>query len=357
MPDDADAPVAGLAREAILRPAHQVDPAQFAQAGTGRRGRARAQRLFDRGVHRVILVVAGHLLDQHAVPRVLENDEVADEIEEARPTEDALDEHLDLREMVVVEPSAVNRAPGHEAFAVGGEGADACMQPVGDDQGLVEGEEGGDLRLVRLELVERGPNGGLFVGRVLQLQHRQRQAVDEERHIRAALVAALHHGELVDRQPVVVGGIVVVQHAHQVAAQRAVGPEVFHGHALNQHAMSRVVGRGQRGAVGPGQLAVGLIQRGRRHVRVEPRQRVPQPPRQHRLAVVCALRGRLPRRDAGPIPHRIAQFTQPRQRGLFDDGLGESGHGLPLRAIFFDVPESMLPSAMFWTPLRAACTI
>ena len=145
-------------------------------------------------------------------------------------------------------------------------------------------------------------------------------------------MAVLDHGELVDRQPVIVVRIIEVEDAHQVAAQRAVGPEVFDGHALNDHAVGRVVVGGQRGPVGPRELAVGFVQRGRRHVRVEPRQRVAQPPRQHDLAVVLALRGRFARRDGRPELHGVAQPIQPGQRGLFDDRFGESGHGLPFFA-------------------------
>ncbi len=332
VPHHANAPVAGMARQPLLRPAHPVQAAHLPHPVRLRRGRARAQRLLNGCVDRVILVVPRHLLDQHAVAGVLEDDEIADQVEEARRIEDPLDHHLELAEVLVVQRRAADRPPRHEALAVRGQAADACVNPVGDDQRLVEGEQGLDLLLVGLELVEGRPDGGLLVRRVLQLHHRQRQAVHEEHHVRAALVAPLHHGELVHRQPVVVSGLIVIQHAHQVAAERAVGPEVLHRHPLHQHAVGRVVVRGQGGPVGPGQLAVGLIQRGRGRLRVELRQRVPQPPRQHGLAVVVALRGRLPRRDLRPEPHRVAQPVQPPQRGLFDLRLVEVGHGFPLRA-------------------------
>ena len=79
----------------------------------------------------------------------------------------------------------------------------AC-DAVGDDQRLVGGEQRRDLRLVGLELVEGAPDGGVLVGGVLQLDDRERQAVDEQHDVRPALVLALDDGELVDRQPVVV---------------------------------------------------------------------------------------------------------------------------------------------------------
>ena len=184
MPDHADAPVAGLPRQPIVGAAHPIDAAHLAQLQPIRRRRARAQRLLDRGVDRVILVVAGHLLDQHAIARVLEDDEIADEIQEAPPVEDPLDHNLKLAQMLVGQPRAVDGPPGHEPFAVGGEGADARVEAVGDDQRLVEGEQRRDLLLVGLELIEGRPDGGLFVGGVLQFHDRQRQAVDEQHHVR-----------------------------------------------------------------------------------------------------------------------------------------------------------------------------
>ena len=47
-----------------------------------------------------------------------------------------------------------------------GEGADAGLDPVGDDQRLVHAEQCGQLGLVGLELVPGGPDGGVLVGRV-----------------------------------------------------------------------------------------------------------------------------------------------------------------------------------------------
>ena len=329
VPDDADAPVAGLAGPAGLGTVHQVDAAHVAELRRLRAGRAGAQGLLDRRVDRVVLMVAGHLLDQHAVAGVLEDDEGADEIEEAAPVEDALDDDLELAEPVVGQCRAVDGAPGHEPFAVGGEGADAGMDAVGDDQRLVEGEEGGDLLFVGLKLVEGGPDGGVLGGRVLQFHDRQRQAVDEEHDIGAALVAVFDDGELVDRQPVVVVRVVEIEDAHQVAAQRAVGAEVFHGHALDQHAVDGMVVGGQGGAVGAGQLAVGFVERGGGHARVETGERVAQAAGQHDLGVVVTFGGRFAGRDGRAELHRVAQVRQPGEGGFFDDGFGEGGHGLP----------------------------
>ena len=50
----------------------------------------------DRLVDGVELVVAGHLLGDRRAPSDLEDDEVADQVEEAPLVEDALDQHLQL---------------------------------------------------------------------------------------------------------------------------------------------------------------------------------------------------------------------------------------------------------------------
>ena len=54
-------------------------------------------------------------------------------------------------------------APGHEAVASGGEGADLGVEAIGDDEALVVGEEAGDVVFVGLELVEGLVDVGVFV--------------------------------------------------------------------------------------------------------------------------------------------------------------------------------------------------
>ena len=207
-------------------------------------------------------------------------------------------------------------APGLEPLAPGGERADARLHAVGDDQQRVGGEQRGDLGLVGLELLEGGPDRGVLVGRVLQLDDRQRQAVDEEHDVRPAVVLVLDDGELVDGQPVVVVGIVEVDHPRLRAADRAVGRAVLHRHAVHEQAMHRAVARRQLRAFGPRELAEGVVERLGGQTAVEPRQRVAQPLRQHDLAVVAALRGRLAGRDLRAVPDRPADALEPGEGGL-----------------------------------------
>ena len=80
----------------------------------------------------------------------------------------------------------------------------------------------GDLRLVGLQLVERAVERRVLVAGVLQLDHAERQAVDEDHHVGPAVRLVLDDRELVHRQPVVGVGIVEVDQADAVAADRAV---------------------------------------------------------------------------------------------------------------------------------------
>ncbi len=89
-------------------------------------------------------------------------------------------------------------------------------------------------------------------------------------------------GELVDRQPVVVLGLVEVDHPRLRAGDRAVRPAVLDRHAVHQQPVHRAVVRHQRRPVGVGELAERLLPRRRRQPRIQPLQRRLQPsPQQH----------------------------------------------------------------------------
>ena len=168
--------------------------------------------LGDRLVDGVILVIGGDLLgDGRAVD--LEGDEGADQVEQALRREHALDQRFKLRLPGRIDRLAIDRAPGLEPLPAAGERAEPRLDAIRDDQQRVVGEERGDVVQVGLELVEGGVDGGVLVGGVLEFEQRQRQAVDEQHHVRAAvglgagLQVDIGDGELVDRQPVVGGRI------------------------------------------------------------------------------------------------------------------------------------------------------
>jgi hypothetical protein len=182
-------------------------------------------------------------------------------------------------------------APGFEPLAPGGERADTRLHAVGDDQQRARGEERRDFGFVGLELLEGRPDRGILVRRVFELYDRQRQAVDEEHDVRSAAMLVLRHGELVDRQPVVGGRVLEVQHPRLGAADLAVGRAVLHRHPVHQQAMHRTVARRQLRTLGPGKLAEGVVQRCGGKAAVELCERVAQALFQDDLPIVVALCG------------------------------------------------------------------
>src|SRR5450759_3641898 len=91
MPDDPDPPVAGVPARVGAR----LVPAQEIARLSRLRG---PQRLLQRDVHRVELVVARDLLRQGAAAEVFEDDEGAHEVEEAALLEDPREEDLERRQ-------------------------------------------------------------------------------------------------------------------------------------------------------------------------------------------------------------------------------------------------------------------
>jgi len=78
-------------------------------------------------------------------------------------------------------------------------------------------------------------------GSVLQFQHRQRQAIDEQHHIRPARVFVLDDAELVYHQPVVVVDLVEVDDLRLPASDVALAIAILDGHAVHQQAVQRAV--------------------------------------------------------------------------------------------------------------------
>ena len=118
--------------------------------------------------------------------------------------------HLQLRETRIGQGFAGNRAPGLEPFPFTGERTDPSLDPIRSDQCGVEGEQLREFRLVGLELLPGRPDSSLLICWILDLDQTERQAVDEQHDIRPTFVLALDNGELVDRQPVVVGRVLEV---------------------------------------------------------------------------------------------------------------------------------------------------
>jgi hypothetical protein len=338
VPDHADAPVAGIA----ARPLAGLVPARRLRGPVRGQRLCGAQGLFHGRVHRVKLVVAGHLLHELAASaaggrRVLEHDEVAQQVEKAPLLENPLQHHLQLRLLRGRILAPGDGAPGFEPLLARAERADPRLHAVGDHQHGVGYEQRRNLRLIGLELLKGRPHGRVLVGRVLELDHGQRQAVEEQHHVRTPRVLSLRNRELVDGEPVIVGGHVEVDDLCLRPGDRAVLAPVLDRDAIDQHPVHRAVALHERPVCRTGrrriharELAVGVFQRLGGKVRIQADERLTQPPLQHDVAIVrvAALGSRFAGGDVGAVEHRVAQRFEPGEGGGFDDGFGEGGrHG------------------------------
>ena len=156
----------------------------------------------------VELVVGGDLLDD--LPVVLKQAEGAHELQQAPLVKDPPHQGFEIavsaQWIEVVLP--FDGAPALKPFPIGTQGSHPCLDAIADHQQHVGREQVGDVLLVGLQLVERCPDVCLLIGRVLEFDHRQRQTVDVDHHIRAAVVLAALDRQLVHHQPVVGGGVV-----------------------------------------------------------------------------------------------------------------------------------------------------
>ncbi len=111
---------------------------------------------------------------------------------------------------------------------------------------------------------------------------------------------------------------------------------------------TRAVALDQRRRVDARELAEGVLQRLGRQVRVQPRERLAQPPLQHDVAVVrvAALRAGLAGGDVRAVQHRVAQRFQPGEGGVFDDGFGEGAAGSRRGACRHKAQASSVPHAI-----------
>jgi hypothetical protein len=326
VPHHAHAHVAGLAAGRAARLVAALGLGHAHSRALQLRG---AQRLAHRHLHRVELVVAGHLLDDAALV-VLEHDEVAQKVEKSSRRAQALDHHLQLGHVRASQRVACDSAPGLEPLAAGTERADARLHAVGNREQRVRCEQRRHLGLVGLQLLKGAPDRGVLCGGVLQFQHRQRQAVHAQHHIRPPRVLVLDHAELVHRQPVIARRIVEGDHPRLRAANAALGVAVLDRHAIHRQAVQRAVANDEVRPFGPRQLAEGVFQRRGGQRRVQPRECIAQALRQDHLAVVVAFGRGLTRSDLGAGPDLPTGTLEPGQCSLLDYGFGEGGHSLGL---------------------------
>jgi hypothetical protein len=199
--------------------------------------------------------------------------------------------------------------------------ADPRLRAVRDDERAVVVEERRYLRLVCLELVQGRPDRGLLVGRVLQLDHAERQPVEKDHDVRPPVVPLRSdHRELVDRQPVVVVRIIEVDHARLPPRDRPIRPSVLDRHAIDEPPMDGPVALDQQRPVRPNDLAERVVEGLLRQVRVQPNEGLAEAPLQDHIAVgkVAALGAKLAEGDFGAVSESETHGIKPHQGGFLD---------------------------------------
>ena len=134
---------------------------------------------------------------------------------------------------------------------------------------------------------------------------------------------ALDDGELVNRQPVVVRGVLVVEDGDLRSTHGAPSGPVLDRHTVHQHPVERTVPGFQSGAFRLGQLAECVLHGFCGQGRVLPLQGVAQPLFQNDFGVVRSLRVRRVRGNVRTVGHLPPEAPQPFECGVFDLRLGE----------------------------------
>ena len=258
MPDHPNAAVTDLPARLLLRAPAVIFVAGIAH---GRQQARRPQRFIQGITNGVELVISRHLFDQGTTAVIVKDNEVADQRQEPSVLADTLEHDLQPGQIGARLTVSRDGAPRFEPLLTGAEGAHPGINTVGDHEELVYGEQGGQLRLVGLELLPRGPDGGVLIHRVLQLDDAQGQAIDEQDDVRSTVVAIFRDGELVDRQPVVGLRIVKSQNGGLDAADGAVVRAILHRNAVDQHLVEGAVPSLQGCALRMGQPTLGILQR------------------------------------------------------------------------------------------------
>ncbi len=252
--------------------------------------------MLHRLVHSEILMVGSRFLgDIHRLATIiLESDKAQAIVQKPFPVEKPLEQglqtgpNLAIRLLLVarlpVQIGAIHRAPWQEPIPAGGQRPRSGLHTIGNHQQLVVAEEVGNLLLVGLELIVGLAQGGLFVGRVFKLNHRQRESVNEHHDIRPAHMLARHHGELIHRQPVVVFRASRI-HQPNLSVTLAIFPHPRDVHAVGEHAVEGTVVLDENRSLRAHHFARRLVQCLFGQVRVETGKGSPQAPEQHHVAI------------------------------------------------------------------------
>ena len=132
-----------------------------------------AQCGLDGTVHGVKLVISSDNLD-NACARVAKHREIPNQLQEAMPFKHTLNDGREFRQVFRCDTGTVHGSPGHETFQIGRQTAKTRLQSVRGHECCVGAEQGRNLLLVGLKLVECPFERSVLVTRVLEFDHGER---------------------------------------------------------------------------------------------------------------------------------------------------------------------------------------
>ncbi len=272
-------------------------------------------------------MVPGELLLDQAFSVVLEDDEMANQVQKPLLVEHPLYENFELHGGRWGDLLAFDRLPGHEPLPFASQRPDSSVQAIRNDQHFIEGKKRRDLRLVGLELPECRPDVRVFIRRILEFHHGQRQAVDENDHIGSPAVVTLDHGELVYGKPVVVPRVVEIDQPRLISSNRAIRPPVLHVDTFDEHLVECAIVRDEGGECRSDSLLERFVQGVGWNVGIQLRQRRAQTLWEVALREIISLCQGSFRFDQRAVLPRDLEPFQPVEGGSFEVEFGEGrGH-------------------------------
>ena len=177
------------------------------------------------------------------------------------------------------------------------------------------------------------------IGRVLQLDEGERQAVDEDDEIGPAGFGRTADRKLVDDEKFVGGEALrgEIDEPKVIVFYRVALPPA-HAHTGEKQAVKVTIALFGDGVIELAQSLHRLVEHSRRHTRIKPRQRTRKASDQDHLAIVCPFRRRAVVRDVGPEDRLPATFAKPAEALSFELVFGDhdlGGFGFFGRGSFF----------------------
>ena len=184
----------------------------------------------------------------------------------------------------------------------------ACTPSETSNAALVA-KSAGNLRLISLELLDALQMVAFSSAGFLSSITASGKPLTNNTTSGRRVCCPFGHGELIDGQPVVVVGLVEVDHLRLRAGNGTIFAAILHRHAIHQHPVHGAVALHERRRIGARQLAVGVFQRFGGQIGIEAHQRLAQAAFQHHVAVVrvAALGSGHADGDVGPVQDGVAE--------------------------------------------------